>query len=159
MFQKNVLGCWNLQVKSEKNVTTVQTFLSIRTTSFKNLCRLSILYKIKRFVNLCLWSNVMVCSFNPLPALTYQNVMDLNFACQAKCTQTYWHVHKFKCPPKKTQPSCPCSRDLNWTGKGLISICSFFYTCVFILQVYTHNIQTCVTTVLIVFCIVYLCTS
>jgi hypothetical protein len=22
---------------------------------------------------------------------------------------------------KKTQPSCPCSRDLNWTGKGLTS--------------------------------------
>jgi hypothetical protein len=26
---------------------------------------------------------------------------------------------KFKCPLKKTQPSCPGSRDLNWTGKGL----------------------------------------
>jgi hypothetical protein len=27
---------------------------------------------------------------------------------------------KFKCPlKKKTQPSCPGSRDLNWTGKGL----------------------------------------
>jgi hypothetical protein len=25
----------------------------------------------------------------------------------------------FKCPLKKTQPSCPVSRDLNWTGKGL----------------------------------------
>jgi hypothetical protein len=24
-----------------------------------------------------------------------------------------------KCPLKKTQPSCPCSRELNWTGKGL----------------------------------------
>jgi hypothetical protein len=23
---------------------------------------------------------------------------------------------------KKTQPSCPCSRDLNWTGKGLKSM-------------------------------------
>jgi hypothetical protein len=22
-------------------------------------------------------------------------------------------------PIEKTQPSCPCSRDLNWTGKGL----------------------------------------
>jgi hypothetical protein len=57
--------------------------------------------------------------FNPLPALTYQNVLDLNVSCQAKRTQTYWHVRKFKCPLKKTQPSCPCSRDLNWTGKGL----------------------------------------
>jgi hypothetical protein len=28
-------------------------------------------------------------------------------------------VHKFKCPLKKTQPFCPGSRDLNWTGKGL----------------------------------------
>jgi hypothetical protein len=26
---------------------------------------------------------------------------------------------KFKCPLKKTQRSCPGSRDLNWTGKGL----------------------------------------
>jgi hypothetical protein len=38
---------------------------------------------------------------NPLPALMYQNVLDLNVACQAKCTQTYWHVRKFKCPLKK----------------------------------------------------------
>jgi hypothetical protein len=29
-------------------------------------------------------------------------------------------VRKFKCPLKKMQPSCPGSRDLNWTGKGLI---------------------------------------
>jgi hypothetical protein len=56
---------------------------------------------------------------NPLPALMYQNVLDLNVACRAKHTQTYWHIHKFKCPLKKMQPSCPCSRDLNWTGKGL----------------------------------------
>jgi hypothetical protein len=34
---------------------------------------------------------------NPLPALTYQNVLDLNVACRTKCTQTYWHVRKFKC--------------------------------------------------------------
>jgi hypothetical protein len=54
-----------------------------------------------------------------LLALTYQNILDLNVACRAKRTQTYWHVRKFKCPLKKTQPSCPCSRDLNWTGKGL----------------------------------------
>jgi hypothetical protein len=39
--------------------------------------------------------------FNPLPALTYENVLDLNVACQAKRTQTYWHVRKFKCPLKK----------------------------------------------------------
>jgi hypothetical protein len=24
---------------------------------------------------------------------------------------------------KKTQPSCPGSRDLNWTGKGLMCVC------------------------------------
>jgi hypothetical protein len=58
---------------------------------------------------------------NPLLALTYQNVLDLNVACRAKRTQTYWHIRKFKCPLKKTQPSCPSSRDLNWTGKGLKS--------------------------------------
>jgi hypothetical protein len=57
--------------------------------------------------------------FNPLPALTYQSILDLNVNCQAKRTQTYWHVRKFKCPLNKTQPSCPCSNDLNWTGKGL----------------------------------------
>jgi hypothetical protein len=38
--------------------------------------------------------------------------VDLNAAC--------WLKRKFKCPLKKTQPSCPGSRDLNWTGKGLI---------------------------------------
>jgi hypothetical protein len=27
---------------------------------------------------------------NPLPALTYQNVLDLNVACRPKRTQTYW---------------------------------------------------------------------
>jgi hypothetical protein len=59
---------------------------------------------------------------NPLPALAYQNVLDLNVACRAKHTQTYWHVRKFKCPLKKMQPSCPCSRDLNLTGKGLTYI-------------------------------------
>jgi hypothetical protein len=57
--------------------------------------------------------------FNPLPAVTYQNILDLNVACRAKRTQMYWHVCKFKCPLKKTQPSCPCSRDLNWTSRGL----------------------------------------
>jgi hypothetical protein len=36
--------------------------------------------------------------FNPLPALMYQNVLDLNVTCRAKRTQTYWHVCKFKCP-------------------------------------------------------------
>jgi hypothetical protein len=54
-----------------------------------------------------------------LLALTYQNILDLNVACRAKRTQMHWHIHKFKCPLKKMQPSCPCSRDLNWTGKGL----------------------------------------
>jgi hypothetical protein len=29
-------------------------------------------------------------SINPLPALTYQNVLDLNVACQSKRTQMYW---------------------------------------------------------------------
>jgi hypothetical protein len=54
---------------------------------------------------------------NPLPALTYQNILDLNVACRSKRTGV---VRKFKCPLKKTQPSCPDSRGLNWTGKGLI---------------------------------------
>jgi hypothetical protein len=39
--------------------------------------------------------------FNPLPALTYPNVLDLNVACWAKRIQTYWHLRKFKCPLKK----------------------------------------------------------
>ena len=29
-------------------------------------------------------------------------------------------VRKFKCPLKKTQPFCPSSMVLNWTGEGLI---------------------------------------
>jgi hypothetical protein len=57
--------------------------------------------------------------FNPLLALTYQSVMDLNAACQPKCTKAYWYLRTFM-PTKKTQPSCPGSRDLNWTGKGLM---------------------------------------
>jgi hypothetical protein len=56
---------------------------------------------------------------DPLPALTYQNVLHLNVACRAKRTQTYWHVRKFKCPLKKTQPSYPCSTNLNWIGRRL----------------------------------------
>jgi hypothetical protein len=39
--------------------------------------------------------------FNPMPALTYQNVLDLNVACRAKRNQTYWHVRKFQCLLKK----------------------------------------------------------
>ena len=34
----------------------------------------------------------------------------------------YGVVRKFKCPLKKTQPFCPCSRAVNWTGKGLSSV-------------------------------------
>jgi hypothetical protein len=68
--------------------------------------------------------NQSTVQFNPLPALTYQNILDINVACRAKRTQTYWHVRKFKCPLKKTQPSCPCSSDLNWTGKGLNVCCT-----------------------------------
>jgi hypothetical protein len=35
---------------------------------------------------------------------------------------------KYIWPLKKTQPSCPGSRDLNWTGKGL--------------NIYSTNIRT-----------------
>jgi hypothetical protein len=45
--------------------------------------------------------------------------VDLNAACQPKRTKAWWYLRTFKCPLKKTQPSCPGSRDLNWTGKGL----------------------------------------
>jgi hypothetical protein len=61
-------------------------------------------------------------AFNPLPALTHSRVLDLNAACRPKRTKTHWHVRIFKCPLKKTQPSCPGNRDLNWTGNGLIYI-------------------------------------
>jgi hypothetical protein len=64
---------------------------------------------------------------NPLLAVMYQNVLDLNVACWAKRTRTYWHVRQFKCPLKKTQPSSPCSRDLNWTGKGLNTLTPEWY--------------------------------
>jgi hypothetical protein len=32
-------------------------------------------------------------------------------------------------PTEKTQHFCPCSRKLNWTGKGLITIADFFTNC------------------------------
>jgi hypothetical protein len=48
--------------------------------------------------------------------------VDLNAACRPKRTKTYWYLCTFKCPLKKTQPSCPCSRDLNWTSKGLTQL-------------------------------------
>jgi len=75
--------------KWENTVTIVQTFLSIRTISCKNLCRWSLLYKIKHFV--CVLDFLLL-----------------------------WYVN-------------------------LISVSSvFFYTYIFILQVYIHNIQICV---------------
>jgi hypothetical protein len=40
-------------------------------------------------------------TFNPLPAVTYQNVVDLNAACRPKRTKTRWQVNTFKCPLKK----------------------------------------------------------
>jgi hypothetical protein len=61
-------------------------------------------------------TNIHTEYFNPLPALTYQNVLDLNVACWAKRTGTYVNLNAHW---KKKQLSCPCSRDLNWTGKGL----------------------------------------
>jgi hypothetical protein len=53
---------------------------------------------------------------NPLPVLMYQNVLDLNVACWAKRTGMYVNLNVHW---KQTQPSCLCSRDLNWTSKGL----------------------------------------
>jgi hypothetical protein len=44
---------------------------------------------------------------NPLPALKYQNVLDLNVAYRAKRTQTYWHIRKFKYPLKKNAAFLP----------------------------------------------------
>jgi len=35
-------------------------------------------------------ASVFVVQFNPLPALTYQTVLDLNAACRSKRTETYW---------------------------------------------------------------------
>jgi len=35
-------------------------------------------------------------------------------------------VRKFKCPLKKTQPFCPCSSALNWTGKWLNLVVQIF---------------------------------
>jgi hypothetical protein len=81
-----------------------------------SFCRGLSLQRNKTQVYGMLWNSKII---NPLPTLTYQNVLDLNVACRAKRTQTYRHVRTFKFPLKETQPSCPCSRDLNWTGKGL----------------------------------------
>jgi hypothetical protein len=46
-------------------------------------------------------------NINSLPALTYQNVLDLNVAYRAERTKTYWHVRKFKCPLKKNADFLP----------------------------------------------------
>ena len=35
-------------------------------------------------------ASIFVVQFNPLPALTYQTVLDLNAACRSKRTETYW---------------------------------------------------------------------
>ena len=42
---------------------------------------------------LCYISNLLQqyeLLLNPLPALTYQTVLDLNAACRSKRTETYW---------------------------------------------------------------------
>jgi hypothetical protein len=40
------------------------------------------------------WQSDYSFLLNPLLALTYKNLLDLNVTCWAKRTQTYWHVHK-----------------------------------------------------------------
>jgi hypothetical protein len=105
--------------------TTIQTFVTMQTFKLhKDKCNRNLpkeaVYMNRYAAHSSSNSNINCLHINPLPALTYHNILDLNVACRAKRTQMYWHVHKFKCPLKKTQPSCPCSRDLNWTGKGLI---------------------------------------
>src|SRR5215472_5765517 len=44
---------------------------------------------------------------------------ELNPICHLLATIFVVSRLRVKCPLKKTQPSCPGSRDLNWTGKGL----------------------------------------
>src|SRR5215469_763023 len=44
---------------------------------------------------------------------------ELNSICHLLATIFVVSRLRVKCPLKKTQPSCPGSRDLNWTGKGL----------------------------------------
>jgi hypothetical protein len=75
---------------------------------------------------------------NPLPSLTLQSAWDLNVPSRPKRSRALLLSYTFKCPLKKTQSFCPCSRALNRSGKGLKPfldiyclyslhiICSFF---------------------------------
>src|SRR5215472_5858691 len=53
---------------------------------------------------------------------------ELNPICHLLATIFVVSRLRVKCPLKKTQPSCPGSRDLNWTGKGLKEL-QIFCTC------------------------------
>jgi hypothetical protein len=56
---------------------------------------------------------------NFLPSLTLQSTLDLNVPCRPKHSKALLVSYAFKCPSKKTQSFCPCSRALNRSGKGL----------------------------------------
>jgi hypothetical protein len=58
-------------------------------------------------------------SLNSLPSLTLQSARDLNDLCRPKLSKALLLSYTFKCPLKKTQSFCPCSRALNRSGKGL----------------------------------------
>jgi hypothetical protein len=58
-------------------------------------------------------------TFNPSPSLMLQSVRDLNVPRRPKRSKALLLSYTFKCPLKKTQSFCSCSRALYRSGKGL----------------------------------------
>jgi hypothetical protein len=66
--------------------------------------------------------------FNHLLSITLQSAPDLSVLCWPKRSKALLLSYTFKCPLKKTQSFCPCSRALNMSGKRLKStIFSCYY--------------------------------
>jgi hypothetical protein len=63
--------------------------------------------------------DVLSFSVNHLPSLMLQSARDLNVPCQPKRSKVLLLSYTFKCPLKKTQFFCPCSKALNRSSKGL----------------------------------------
>jgi hypothetical protein len=57
--------------------------------------------------------------FNPLPSLMLQSAWDSNVPCRPKRSKVLLLSYTFKCPLKRMQSFCRCSRALNRSGKGL----------------------------------------
>jgi hypothetical protein len=63
--------------------------------------------------------NLRIYLYIFLPSLTLQSARNLNVPCRPKRSKVLLLSYTFKCPVKKTQSFCPCSRALNRSGKGI----------------------------------------